>query len=85
MVLEGQPHEAGAVHQGHQDHPQVRAGIRAAIKLNINNARAEGLNNHVRLNIRRAYGFHSPEAALALVMLTCGPIQLRLPHESAVR
>jgi hypothetical protein len=26
-------------------------------------------------------GFHSANAALALVMLTCGPITLHLPHE----
>lgn len=58
-----------------------RDGILAAIRLGINNARAEGLNNHVRLITRRAYGFHSPQAALALVMLSCGPIELRLPHE----
>lgn len=59
-----------------------REGILAAIRLGINNARAEGLNNHVRLITRRAYGFHSPAAALALVMLSCGPITLRLPHET---
>lgn len=58
-----------------------RDGILTAIRLGINNARAEGLNNHVRLIIRRAYGFHSATAALALVMLSCGPITLRLPHE----
>ena len=62
---------------------KFRDGILAAIRLKINNARAEGLNNHVRLIIRRAYGFHSPTAALALVMLSCGPIQHRLPHERA--
>ena len=44
------------------------------------NARHEALNNKVRLVTRRAYGFHSPEAALALIMLTCGPITLMLPH-----
>ena len=58
-----------------------RDGILAAIRLGINNGRAEGLNNHVRLIINRAYGFHSAEAALSLVMLTCGPITLQLPHE----
>lgn len=58
-----------------------RDGILAALRLGINNARAEGLNSVVRLIFRRARGFHSPEAALALVMLTCGPITLRLPHE----
>lgn len=60
---------------------KFRDGVLAAIRLKINNARAEGLNNHVRLIIRRAYGFHSPRAALALVMLSCGPIDLVLPHE----
>ena len=58
-----------------------RDGLLAAIRLNINNGRAEGLNNVVRLIFRRARGFHSVEAALALVMLSCGPITLQLPHE----
>ena len=58
-----------------------REGILSALRLGINNARAEGLNSVVRLIFRRARGFHSPEAALALVMLTCGPITLQLPHE----
>ena len=60
---------------------QHRNGILAAIELGINNGRIERLNNQVRLIIRRGYGFHSPQAALALVMLTCGPIELHLPHE----
>lgn len=58
-----------------------RAGILAAVRLGITNARAEALNNKVRLITRRAYGFHSADAALALVMLTCGPITLQPPHE----
>jgi transposase len=58
-----------------------REGILAAIRLGINNARVEALNNKVRLITRRAYGFHSAKAALALVMLACGPITLRLPYE----
>jgi transposase len=58
-----------------------RAGILAAVRLGINQGRTEALNNRVRLIIRRAYGFHSAQAALALVMLTCGPITLRLPHQ----
>jgi transposase len=60
---------------------KFRDGLLAAIRLNINNGRAEGLNNVVHLIFRRARGFHSPEAALALVMLSCGPITLHLPHE----
>ena len=58
-----------------------RDGILTSIRLRINNGRAEGINNIVRLIMRRARGFHSPQAALALVMLTCGPITLLLPHE----
>jgi transposase len=58
-----------------------RDGILAAIRLGINQGRTEALNNKVRLIIRRAYGFHSAQAALALVMLTCGPITLHLPHQ----
>ena len=58
-----------------------RDGILAAIRLGINQGRTEALNNKVRLITRRAYGFHSAKAALALVMLTCGPITLRPPHE----
>jgi transposase len=58
-----------------------REGILAAIRLGITNARVEGLNNRVRLITRRGFGFHSATAVAALVMLSCGPIQLRLPHE----
>lgn len=54
-----------------------------ALEHGINNGRVEGLNTKVRLIIRRAYGFHSADAALALVMLACGPINLELPHERA--
>jgi len=59
-----------------------RDGILHAIRLGINQGRTEALNNKVRLITRRAYGFHSPNAALALIMLSCGPIDLQPPHES---
>jgi transposase len=58
-----------------------RDGILQAIRLGINQGRTEALNNKVRLITRRAYGFHSAKAALALVMLTCGPITVQPPHE----
>ena len=58
-----------------------RDGILAAIRLGINQGRTEALNNKVRLITRRAYGFHSAQAALALIMLTCGTVTLHLPHE----
>ena len=55
-----------------------------ALEHGISNGRVEGLNTKVRLIVRRAYGFHSADAALALVMLGAGPIELRLPHEHPV-
>jgi transposase len=60
-----------------------REGILAARRLKLSNARAESLNNKVKLIVRRAFGFHSADAALALVHLTCGPVTLTLPHERA--
>jgi transposase len=57
-----------------------RQGIIAAIEHRITNARVEGLNNRIRLIIRRAFGFHSAQAALALVMLSCGPITIEPPQ-----
>jgi transposase len=58
-----------------------REGILAAVRLGVNNARHEGLNRRVRLIINRAYGFHSANATLALIMVTLGPIEHVLPHE----
>jgi transposase len=58
-----------------------RDRIIAAIRLGVNNGRSEGLNNVVRRIFNRAYGLHSAGAALALVLLCCGPIDLILPHE----
>ena len=58
-----------------------REGILAAVRLGVNNARHEGLNRRVRLIINRAYGFHTANAALGLIMLTLGPIEHVLPHE----
>lgn len=58
-----------------------RQGILAARRLKLSNARAEAQNTKVKLIVRRAYGFHSANAALALVHLTCGPVRLTLPHE----
>jgi hypothetical protein len=47
----------------------------------VNNARHEALNRRVRMIVNRAYGFHSANAALALVVLTVGTITHVLPHE----
>jgi len=60
---------------------QHREGTLAAIRLGINNGRIEGLNNRVRLIVRRGFGFHTATAALALVILSCGPTELHLPYK----
>jgi len=57
-------------------------GILAAISRGLANGRHEGLNNKVRLIIRRAYGFHTAENALALILLSCGPVTLTLPYHT---
>ena len=57
-------------------------GITAAIDRDLTNGRHEGLNNKIRNMINRAYGFHSAEAALALIMLACGPVTLELPYHT---
>ena len=56
-----------------------RDGILAAVRLGLSNGRVAGLNNRVRLIT--GFGFHSAAAIAALVMLSCGPITLTLPHE----
>jgi len=58
-----------------------REGILAARRLSLSNARAEALNNKAKLIVRRAYGFHPAQAALALILLACGPVTLTLPHD----
>jgi transposase len=58
-----------------------RAGIIAALETGITNGRSEGLNRRVRAITSRAFGFHSAKAVAAMIMLTCGPIELQLPHQ----
>ncbi|MGH3849357.1 MAG: ISL3 family transposase [Pseudonocardiaceae bacterium] len=57
-------------------------GIKAAVERGLANGRHEGLNNKVRLIIRRAYGFHNADNALAMIMLTCGPVTINLPYHT---
>ncbi len=46
-----------------------RAGILAAVQHGLSNARVEQLNSQLRLIVRRAFGFHSADAMIALAML----------------
>lgn len=56
-------------------------GIHAAVTRGLSNGRHEGLNNKIRTMTRRSYGFHTPGAALALIMLACGPVRIELPYQ----
>jgi transposase len=58
---------------------EQRAGIEAAINHGLSNARVEQINTQIRLITRRAFGFHSPHALIALAMLTLGGLCPPLP------
>jgi transposase len=58
---------------------RYRAGILAAIQLGLTNARLEGLHNKIRLLSRRSYGFHSPQALIALIYLCCTHMTITPP------
>lgn len=57
-----------------------KAGVLAAIELELSNGRLEGLNSKIRLLSHRAYGFHSADALIAMIYLCCTGIQIDLPH-----
>jgi transposase len=50
--------------------------IVAYVRWKLTNGVVEGLNNKARLLTRRAYGFHSAEAVIAMVMLCCTGLQI---------
>ncbi len=56
-----------------------RAGIVATLTHRLSNARTEAVNTTLRLICRRAYGFHSADALIALAMLTVGGLRPSLP------
>ncbi|MCA1678505.1 MAG: ISL3 family transposase [Actinobacteria bacterium] len=56
-----------------------RPGIEAAIRHGLSNARIEQVNTQLRLIARRAYGFRTPEALIALAMLSLGGLCPPLP------
>jgi len=51
--------------------------IVAYVRYRLTNGVVEGLNNKARLLTRRAYGFHSATATIAMVMLCCTGIELK--------
>lgn len=60
-----------------------RAGIDAALIHGLSNARVESVNTKLRLLTRRAFGFRSPEALVALAMLDLGGMCPPLPGRAA--
>jgi transposase len=59
---------------------EQREGIIAAIQHGLSNARIEQINTQIRLIARRAFGFHSPHALIALAMLKLADLCPRLPR-----
>ena len=59
-----------------------RPGIVAAIEHDLSNARVEATNTTIRLITRRAFGFHTPQALIALAKLRlsglCPPLPERI-------
>ena len=56
-----------------------KTGITATLTHRLSNARIEAINTTLRLITRRAYGFHSAQALIALAMLTVGGLRPPLP------
>jgi len=59
---------------------EQRDGILAAIQHGLSNARVEAINTQIRLITRRAFGFHSPDALIALAMLSLADLRPSLPR-----
>ena len=58
-------------------------GIGAALTHGLSNARTESVNTRIRLIARRAFGFHSPEALIALSLLSLGGLCPPLPGRAS--
>jgi Transposase and inactivated derivatives len=61
---------------------KYRQLILNAVEHGLSNARSEGTNTHLRLLTRRAYGYRSPEAFIAMADLTRGGLCPPLPGRS---
>ena len=57
-----------------------RGPIDAALEHRLSNARIESINTKIRLLTRVAFGFRSPDALIALAMLSLGGHPPTLPH-----
>jgi transposase len=55
---------------------KYRDGVLAYIDFRLTNGPVEGINNHMRMVARRAFGFHTAEALIAMLFLCCSAIDL---------
>jgi len=61
------------------------SGIRRFIELRITNGPVEGYNSKIRMISHRAFGFHSANALIAMIMLLCSGITISpLGHGNAL-
>jgi transposase len=58
---------------------EQRHRVEAALEHQLANARVEQVNTQIRLITRRGFGYHSPQAVIALAMLTLGDLSPPLP------
>ncbi|MEQ6138937.1 transposase [Bifidobacterium breve] len=70
----------GARHWRHQKIRRRRPDILRTIELGYSNARLEAFNSRIKVTIRTAYGFHHANNLIALIMLRCGGLDIRLPQ-----
>ena len=61
---------------------RYRALIHNTLDHGLSNALSEATNTHIRLLTRRAYGYHSPDALIAMATLTRGGCCPELPRRS---
>ena len=70
----------GAVRQARTaDHRAALESRGGAAPSPVSNARVEQVNTQIRLIIRRGFGYHSPQAVIALAMLALGGLCPPLP------
>lgn len=60
-----------------------RRGILRSIELGVSNARAEAVNNKIKVAIRQGYGFRNIDNLIALIMLRCSDLRPALPGREA--
>ena len=57
-----------------------RPDIPRTIEPGCSNARLEAFDNRIKVTIRMAYGFHRVTNPIALIMLRCSGLDIRLPQ-----